>query len=282
MILSGMGSDGLLGFCAIREAAGLTLAQEPASAREDAMPRAVIDAGVVDVIGAPAILLPRLLEARARRAALPEAGLDAIVSLLRQHSGADFSAYKPGTLHRRIARRIAIHQLDGVDAYIRFIQGQPEELDLLQAELLIGVTQFFRDPPTWDVVATELRALIARTSPGRVLRAWVPACSTGEEAYSLAIAFLEAAGDAPIALQIYATDLDSGAIARARKAFYPGSIAADISPARLARCFVPDGSGYRVAPAVREKVNRPPARRTRSGTSRTASSSPPTPPPRSW
>lgn len=254
ILLSGMGSDGLLGFSAIREAAGLTLAEDPADAREDAMPQAVIDAGVADVVGAPQLLVPRLLEARRGRAALPQGGLDAIVSQLRQRSGADFSLYKPGTLQRRIARRIAIHQLDGVDAYVRYLTDQPQELDLLQGELLIGVTQFFRDPATWDAVAVELRALVARTPAGRMLRAWVPACSTGEEAYSLAITFLEAAGDTHLALQIYATDLDPAAIARARKAVYPATITADVSPARLARWFVADGAGYRVAPQVRERV----------------------------
>jgi chemotaxis methyl-accepting protein methylase/PAS domain-containing protein len=158
---------------------------------------------------------------------------------------------------------MAVHQLATIDAYVKYLRGNPHELDLLFKELLIGVTNFFRDPEVWEIFRTEtLPALLAQHPEGRALRAWVPACSTGEEAYSLAMVFKEALElaqpETPLArytLQIYATDLDPDAIDTARKGFYPDNIAADVSPARLARHFVPEeGGGYRISKDIREMV----------------------------
>ena len=273
VILSGMGSDGVFGLRAIKEKAGLTLAQEPASAQADSMPRCVIEAGVVDIVAPPEALPQRIATTlhHPTHALPPElatpAGilnaLDRIIILLRDRSGNDFSLYKTNTLYRRIERRMAVHQLATIDAYVKYLRGNPHELDLLFKELLIGVTNFFRDPEVWEVFRTEtLPALLAQYPEGRALRAWVPACSTGEEAYSLAMVFKEALElaqpETPLArytLQIYATDLDPDAIDTARKGFYPDNIAADVSPARLARHFVPEeGGGYRIRKDIREMV----------------------------
>lgn len=269
VILSGMGSDGSAGMRAIKENAGLTLAQDPATAAFSAMPRSAIDAGLIDIV-APAAELPARILASLRHGAHPAAaeslvdgqlhsGLEKVLILLRAHNGQDFSLYKKTTLYRRIERRMGIHQIDRIATYVRFLQENPQELELLFREFLIGVTSFFRDPAAWDSLRdAALPPLLARGSANRVLRAWVPGCSTGEEAYSLALVFKEAmekykpAGR--FSLHIFATDLDSDAIDRARQGRYPASIAADVSPERLARFFVATDDGYQVCKEIREMV----------------------------
>lgn len=270
IVLSGMGSDGVFGLRAIKEKAGLTLVQEPASAQADSMPRSAIMAGVADIVAPPEALPGRLIEyLRHRGRELPHAlpqqaeilsALDKIVILLRDRGGNDFSLYKTNTLHRRIERRMAVHQITTLDDYVRHLRSNPAETDLLFKELLIGVTNFFRDPEAWDCLKTEaLPALLAQHASGRALRAWVAACSTGEEAYSLAIIFRETLEqvkpEARFTLQIYATDLDPDAIEQARKGYYPDNITADVTPERLARYFVPEeGGGYRISKDIREMV----------------------------
>jgi PAS domain S-box-containing protein len=270
VILSGMGSDGVFGLRAIKEKAGLTLVQEPASAQADAMPRSAIEAGVADIVASPDAMPGRIVDTL-RHPARPLPGepaeqavilnaLDKVIILLRERGGNDFSLYKTNTLHRRIERRMAVHQIATLDDYVRYLRGNPRELDLLFKELLIGVTNFFRDAEVWEALRTEaIPALLARHPSGKPLRAWVSACSTGEEAYSLAIVFKEALElarpEARFTLQIYATDLDPEAIERARKGLYPDNIAADVSAERLARYFVPeDGNGYRIGKDIREMV----------------------------
>jgi two-component system CheB/CheR fusion protein len=269
VILSGMGSDGTLGLRAIKEHAGLTLAQDPASAKFDGMPRSVIDAGVVDII-APADQLPERIIGYLRHAPLATAGepdteararssLDKILLLLRVQTGHDFFLYKKSTLYRRIERRMSIHQIERISAYAHFMRENPAEVDLLFKELLIGVTNFFRDPAAWDILKNKaLPELLAVTPPGRILRAWVVGCSTGEEAYSLAIVFKEALANCQLegrfSLQIYATDLDHAAIEKARQGSYPANIAADVSPERLNRFFMANDHGYSVGKEIREMV----------------------------
>lgn len=270
VILSGMGSDGIFGLRAIKESGGLTLAQEPESAKSDSMPRSAIEAGLVDIVATPEVMSGRIadsLHSRAQR--LPpgsvcpaELGnaLDKIIILLREHNGCDFSLYKTNTLQRRIERRMIVHQIATVEAYGHYLRTNPPELDLLFKELLIGVTSFFRDPEVWEVMRSEvLPALFARHPEGKPLRAWVAACSTGEEAYSLAIVFKEALAhvkpEARFTLQIYATDLDPDAIETARKGLYPANIAADVSAERLAQHFISEeGEGYRISKNIREMV----------------------------
>ena len=269
VILSGMGSDGTLGLRAIKEKAGVTLAQDPATAKFDSMPRSAIDAGLADIV-APVGELPSKILAYLQ-CSLPitrsdepledrtQSALEKVIVLLRTHTGNDFTLYKRNTLHRRIERRMGIHQIAKMTGYVRYLQENSQELDLLFKELLIGVTNFFRDPAVWEEMRTRsLPTLLASRAPGHALRAWVPGCSTGEEAYSLAIAFREAVEEmkpkANFALQIFATDLDRDAIDKARHGFFPENIAADVSPERLSRFFTKEERGYRVRREIREMV----------------------------
>ncbi|HSV99294.1 MAG TPA: chemotaxis protein CheB [Sedimentisphaerales bacterium] len=269
VILSGMGSDGTLGLRAIKEKAGVVLVQEPATAKFDAMPRSVIDAGLADIV-ASVDELPGKIIAYLQRTPLiarpetaPEdktqSAVDKVVILLRAHTGHDFSFYKRNTLYRRIERRMGIHQIDKMAAYVRYLQENSQELDLLFKELLIGVTNFFRDPAAWEQLRTEaIPSLLASRSPGQALRAWVPGCSTGEEAYSLAIVFKEALEEVKpkrnFALQIFATDLDRDAIDSARQGLFPDNIATDVSSERLRRFFAKEERGYRIRKEIREMV----------------------------
>ena len=270
VILSGMGSDGVLGLRAIMEKGGLTLVQEPASAQADGMPRSAIEAGVANLIAPPEVL-PRLIADHLARAALPvqadtsaqpevQSALEKIVILLRDRGGNDFSQYKTNTLQRRTERRMAVHQIDAIDDYVRYLRDNPAELDLLFKELLIGVTNYFRDPEAWEYLRTEaIPTLLSHYPNGHALRAWVPACSTGEEAYSLAMVFKDVLNqlkpEARFTLQIYATDLDPDAIDTARKGLYPASIETDVSAERLARYFTPEeGGGYRISKEIRDLV----------------------------
>jgi two-component system CheB/CheR fusion protein len=269
VILSGMGSDGTLGLRAIKEKAGLVLVQEPATAKFDGMPRSAIDAGLADIV-APVAELPGKILAHLQRAPLlvqaetcqsdkSQSALEKAIILLRAHTGHDFSLYKRNTLYRRIERRMGLHQIAKMSGYVRYLQENSQELDLLFKELLIGVTNFFRDPAAWDQLRTQaLPALLAERVPGHALRAWVPGCSTGEEAYSLAIAFREVAEELKtkerFTLQIFATDLDHDAIEKARKGVFPHDIAADVSEERLRRFFIKEEHGYRVRKEIRELV----------------------------
>ena len=269
VILSGMGSDGTLGLRAIKEKAGVVFVQAPASAKFDGMPRSAIDAGLADVV-APAEELPgRIIDylKHAPLTATPDpsresktqSALEKVFILLRTQTGHDFSLYKKSTIYRRVERRMGLHQIDKIATYVRFLRENPQEIELLFKELLIGVTSFFRDPPAWEQLKDEvIPALLAAHPKGGVLRAWASGCSTGEEAYSLAMVFKEAlervkpAGN--FSLQIFATDLDRDAIDRARAGVYPANIAADVSPERLRRFFVQDEHGYRVGKEIREMV----------------------------
>jgi len=270
VILSGMGSDGTLGLRAIKEKAGAVFVQSPASAKFDGMPRSAIEAGLADLI-APAEELPDRIIAYLQHLPAPlrapdpvqadtdQSGLDKVLLLLRAHTGHDFSLYKKSTLYRRIERRRGLHQLPRIADYVRYLRENPHETELLFKELLIGVTRFFRDPAVWEQLQTEvIPALLAAHPDGGTLRAWTPGCSTGEEAYSLAIVFREALQRlepaAHYALQIFATDLDHDAIDKARAGVYPANIAADVAEDRLRRFFVQEERGYRVGKEIREMV----------------------------
>ncbi len=269
VILSGMGSDGMFGLRAIKEMSGLTLVQDPASASAESMPRSAINAGLADIIDLPEHLPARIVAFHGHTALVPlgqsasdlelQSDLEKVVILLRERSGTDFSLYKNNTLHRRIERRIALHRVAGISAYLHYLRETPQEVDLLFKELLIGVTKFFRDPEVWDYLrAKAIPALLARQSGDHKLRAWVAACSSGEEAYTLAMVFKEALERVEpgkrCELLIYATDLDLDAIEKARKGYYPANIAADVSPERLARYFVQESSGYLIKKEIREMV----------------------------
>ena len=269
VILSGMGSDGTLGLRAIKEKAGAVFVQALASAKFDGMPRSAIEAGLADVV-APVEELPgRIVTFRKHAPHLLDRDrsfeekakgiFESVIVLLRAHTGNDFALYKRSTLYRRIERRMGLHQISNPAHYVRLLRDNPQEIELLFKELLIGVTSFFRDPTAWDVLKSRVMPeLLVNRANGSVLRAWVPGCSTGEEAYSLAIVFKEAIEALKpqnnLTLQIFATDLDREAIDRARVGHFPDNIAADVSAERLRRFFVRDERGYRVSKDIREMV----------------------------
>ena len=279
VILSGMGSDGTLGLQAIRALGGLSVVQQPDSAQFDSMPRSAIAAECVDIIAPPAELPARILafiaqapntqepdtavvevvQTPSELPALPVNPLQSIFSLLQQQTGHDFSVYKPSTLHRRIERRMAIHKITTLALYAEFMQQNTQEIDFLFKELLIGVTSFFRDAAVWQQLADfTLPELLARQTAEQKLRAWVVGCSTGEEAYSLAILFNEVVQRLSLqhnyTLQIFATDLNPDAIAIARRGQYPTSISANVSAERLARFFSAHDKYYQIHKSIREMV----------------------------
>ena len=274
VILSGMGNDGTLGLGAIKKNAGIAVAQEPNSAKFDSMPRSVIDSGIIDIIGQAQELPQRIVDYinhipssltmsyTNSESLLPlktKSALEQIVILLRDRSGNDFSLYKNNTILRRIERRMGLHKVIEINEYIHYLQENPHELDLLFKELLIGVTNFFRDQLLWEYLKNELfPALFAANPSGKSLRAWVPACSSGEEAYSLAIVFKEALlqsqSQAEFSLQIFATDLDQDAIDKARRGFYPANINTDVSAECLNHFFIAEEGGYRINKTIREMV----------------------------
>ncbi len=270
VILSGMGSDGTMGLGAIKEVAGSIFVQDPGTAQFDGMPCSAIATGLADVIAPASTLAARVVaycNARAQHGSAPaaavqasdQAELESILVLLRAQTGQDFSLYKKSTLYRRIERRMALHQLRSIADYQRYLRKNKQEAELLLKDLLIGVTRFFRDAEVWQQLKAQgIPALLAAHPEGATLRAWTPACSTGEEAYSLAMVFQETVAQldpgAHYELQVFATDLDGQAIDTARAAIYPSNISADVSEDRLNRFFVRSGNGYRVAPGIREMV----------------------------
>ena len=269
VILSGMGSDGTLGLRAIKEMSGVTLAQDPETAEFDSMPRNAINAGLVDIVAA-AEKLPELINGHLKSIPLPpesemtskemnHSEMESILTLLHAHTGNDFTHYKKNTLHRRVERRMDLHQISTMASYVRYLQENSQELSLLFNELLIGVTSFFRDPEAWDVLRQQaIPQLFENRVVGGAIRAWVPGCSTGEEAYSLAMVMQEAMDEAKFEqkfiIQIFATDLDRDAIEKARLGYFEASIKADVSEERLKRFFVLEDSGYRVRREIREMV----------------------------
>ncbi len=273
VVLSGMGSDGMLGLQAVGAVGGLSAAQEPASAQFDSMPRSAVAAGA-DIVAPPAELPARILAYIKQVVGTPELqsilGGDAtsataadplqlIFLHLRQHTRHDFSHYKPSTLRRRIERRMAIHGIAALAEYADFLRQNTQEVDLLFKELLIGVTGFFRDPAVWQQLAdVTLPELLARRVADKKLRAWVIGCSTGEEAYSLAMTFAETVKRLPqyqdCTMQIFASDLSAEALAIARLGQYPGSIGTVVSPERLARFFTGHENQYRVTKEIRDMM----------------------------
>ncbi len=264
IVLSGTDSDGALGLRAIKGEGGISIVQQPESARFSDMPRNGIAADHVDLILTPAQIAVELgrLSARFVRPeldSLESMGDDAdfirIVNLLRGVSGIEYRQYKTATLRRRIARRMMLKRLDGLGEYSRFLQRNPEELRELQEDVLISLTRFFRDPEVWDVMKTlVLPALFERRTGDQPVRVWIPGCATGEEAYSIAISLLEhfAGQSLEPAIQIFGTDASERSIDRARLGIYPDSLASDISADRLRRFFVKIDSGYQVAKRVRD------------------------------
>ena len=268
VILSGMGTDGTLGLSAIKEKGGVVFVQDPVSAKFDSMPTSAIEAGLADVI-APVEELPLKIASYLKykpsidrsEPALTEktqSSFEKVMIMLRSKTGHDFSLYKKTTVYRRLERRMGIHQINNIATYVRLLQENSQELELLYKELLIGVTNFFRDPEAWEQLKTEALPELLVGDEKQALRAWVPGCATGEEAYTLAIIFKEMVEmikpTQELSLQIFATDISQEAINKAREALYPANISADVSPERLERYFVQVESGFQVAKSVREMV----------------------------
>ncbi len=270
VILSGMGSDGMLGLRAIKEAGGSSFVQNPETSKFDGMPSSAINSGLADVV-APAEEIPKKILDYFKHFPYQhsysqftlqdkmQSGFDKIMFILRSRTGHDFSLYKKSTIYRRIERRMSIHSIERIHDYVRFLQENTSESELLFNELLIGVTSFFRDPDAWETLKNDAIPLLLASNPvGGVLRAWSVGCSTGEEAYSLAILFKEAIDNLRPAqnytLQIFATDLDKRAIDIAREGYYPNNIVADVSEQRLLSSFTKDEQGYRVNKNLREQI----------------------------
>jgi len=268
VVLSGTASDGTLGIQAIKALGGVTFAQDDESAKYNAMPRSAVAAGNVDFILAPELIARELARiAKHVHVFAPEETVEPtevvsknetlgkIYSLLRSFSRVDFSAYKPGTIKRRIARRMFLRKIDNLDAYLLFLRKDREEVESLFNDILINVTSFFRDPEAFESLRREAFPLMVKNKGANSpVRVWVPGCSTGEEAYSLAMALLEFLGEhaSNLQIQVFATDISDGIIQKARTGIYPESVAMDISSERLKRFFMKADGGYQISKAVRD------------------------------
>ncbi len=263
IILSGTGTDGTFGLRAILGAGGITLVQEPSTAKYDGMPRSAINAGfsthVLPVEQMAAVLQSgqRMLRVPLIPSANELNAINRILMLLRSVSGHDFSLYKKSTITRRIERRMSQHGIDSKEVYARYLKENPLEISILFKQLLINVTNFFRDPHAFELLRQEiLPKLFANKPNNEVFRAWIAGCSSGEEVYSIAILLREYMDEShqEYRIQLFATDLDEDAIATARAGVYPANIAQDVHPERLQRFFIKEEGGYRIKKIIREMV----------------------------
>ncbi len=270
IVLSGTGSDGAQGVRAIKGEGGMVMAQRPDTTDFAGMPQSAIATQMVDFQLAPAEMPAQLLAyvahafgKLARPTAAGAAGeenvLKSVCVLLRAKTGHDFSQYKPSTINRRVDRRMAVHQIDTLPNYLAYLQQTPSEVDALFHDLLIGVTSFFRDEEAFKALAdVAVPRLLADRGRGEAIRVWVAGCSTGEEAYSIAMLLTEQLEKRQhhVTLQLFATDIDDRAITTARAGVYSAGIAADVSPERLQRFFTvePDGRSYRIKKSIRDLV----------------------------
>jgi two-component system, chemotaxis family, CheB/CheR fusion protein len=268
IILSGMGSDGSLGIRSIKERNGLVLVQDPDTAKFDSMPINAINAVYADVVASADQLPQKLLnllklnppnQMISKGEQNIKTDIDKVIILIREKTGHDFSNYKRSTILRRIERRKSAHQIAEMVEYVRYLQENPVEVEILFRELLIGVTNFFRDKQVWEKLRDQFMPDLLNSLPdGYIMRAWVTGCSTGEEAFSLAIVFKEALekmnSDKTLSLQIFATDLDTDAIDKARKGIFPKNITVDVDSDRLSKYFISDGDNYYVHTSIREMI----------------------------
>ncbi|MCL5743014.1 MAG: hypothetical protein M1541_03660, partial [Acidobacteria bacterium] len=264
IILSGTGTDGTLGLKAIKGESGMAMVQQVESAKYSGMPSSAAATGLADYVLPTSAMSARLVAyARGAYLAAPAAEtpevqaepMQKVFVLLRSRTGHDFSNYKATTIHRRIERRMNVHEIKEPDRYVRYLQENPHEIDILFKELLINVTSFYRDPEAFDALARSALPDLLKSRPDNYLvRAWVPGCATGEEVYSLAILLREYLEEVkrPMEVQVFGTDLDHEAIEAARNGQYPDGIALDVSPRRLERYFTREDSGYRVRKDIRE------------------------------
>ena len=271
IVLSGTGSDGTQGVRAIKAEQGMVMVQSINSAEYDGMPQSVIAAGIADYELAPSAMLPQLIayasQAFDKQRGLEirveprsEAAMKKIFVLLRSQTGHDFSLYKPSTIYRRIERRMAVQHIEAIQDYVKYLQESKVEVEALFRDVLIGVTSFFRDPEVFDILKKQIipQLFQNKSAASDLVRVWISGCSTGEEAYSIAILIREFLEDTKsnCSVQIFATDIDSHAIATARAGVYPMSISANVEPERLSRFFSrhPNEHVYRIHKNIREML----------------------------
>ena len=263
VVLSGTATDGTLGLEAIKAEGGITFAQD-ATAQHEGMPHSAIASGCVDFVLPPDEIAREIVRIGQHPYAVPEAearetddepNLAQVVQLLHHATGVDFTHYKFNTLYRRITRRMVLQKMDGLTEYVQFLRQTPAEVDALYQDILISVTSFFRDPEAFEALKSKVfPRLLKDRSRHDPVRLWMLGCSTGEEAYSLAMAFTEAAEAAgsSVPLQLFATDLNAAGIEKARAGVYPKDIAQDVSPERLRRFFTEVDGQYRISKAIRD------------------------------
>jgi two-component system CheB/CheR fusion protein len=269
VILSGMGDDGTNGLKEIKQKGGGGFVQEPSSAKFDSMPRSAIEAGVADVVSTADKLPSKIISYIEHKPHMDiferdsveenKRYFDNIIGMLRAHTGHDFSSYKKNTIQRRIERCMGIHQIDNIVTYVGYLKDNREELNLLFKEFLIGVTSFFREPMEWEILRDKvIPELLDGRSTTDTVRVWISGCSSGEEAYSLAIVFQDVMDklnpNKGFSIQIFATDLDNEAIDKAREGIFSHNIEKDMSTERLNKYFVKMERGYQVVKGIREMV----------------------------
>lgn len=266
IIFSGFGSDGSMGLKAIKSVEGMIMAQDPKTADSDSMPTSAIKTGLVDYILPPEEMPETLISyvssstSTIKKILSPkeenELSLQKIFMLIRNRTSHDFSYYKENTIYRRIGRRMNVHQIHNIHQYLRYLQETPHEIDILFQELLINVTNFFRDDEAFEAVKNTLNSLISKKSDVDNLRVWIPGCSSGEEAYSIGIIIhelLEESGK-NIDVQIFGTDIDLDAINTARSGKYSNNITADVGSKRLQKYFIKKDNMYIIKNDIREMV----------------------------
>ncbi|MDO9437200.1 chemotaxis protein CheB [Hydrogenophaga sp.] len=275
VVLSGSGSDGAQGIKSIKECGGVSMAQSPDDAEFDGMPQSAIQTGLVDFVLPAQAMAQQLIDLwdNARRISLPEPSANAggapppsdadhlaeealvsIKALLRERTGHNFTQYKRATVLRRLERRMKVNGLPDLPSYRRLLENEPKETLALLQDMLISVTHFFRDPDAFAALETAVKDVVASRPAGEPFRAWVAACATGEEAYSLAILLHEILSPLRTPIQIFASDIDQRAVAAARTGVYASSISTDIPAERLQRFFVIEGGDYRIAKNVRDNI----------------------------
>jgi two-component system CheB/CheR fusion protein len=270
IIFSGMGSDGETGMRMIKEKLGMAMVQDPDTAQYNSMPKSAISTNLIDYVVSPEEMPVKLIQ-YLRHPALSEEPNEQVISdtrnsnafqkilmLLRSQTGHDFSLYKKNTITRRVDRRLAFHQLPDYSGYVMFLRENPHEINVLFNELLIGVTKFFRDAGAFEAVKAKLYPLLRKKPDGEPIRVWIPGCSTGEEAYTIAMLlaeFLDTLKEKKHPkVQIFATDLDADSVEHARQGFYFENIAADVSKKRLDRFFSKKNNGYLAKKELREMI----------------------------
>lgn len=265
IILSGTGTDGTMGVRAIREAGGMSMVQDETSAKYIGMPRSAINTGLVDYIlpveKMPEQLISYISRSYPKKRPKPDelkeipVSYRKVLSMIRLKTGHDFSYYKKSTIFRRIERRMNVHETKDINSYLKYLQEHPEEITMLFKELLIGVTNFFRDAEAFDILKKKgLPAVLGDKPEGYQVRVWVPGCSTGEEVYSIIILLREYMDEVrkEFKIQVFGTDIDEDAISTARSGIYPGNIAIDVNPERLRKYFIREENAYRVRKDIRE------------------------------